>query len=153
VAEFAAALPDGMKLRGLEEKYLLRKVAARLLPPDIAGRRKRPYRAPILSAFVGPRTPEYVRDVLGPSRLEDVGVFRPDAVDRLVRKCVTAGEARVGETDEMALVGVISVMLLHERLVAAPALAVPVEPTKVVVGGSIRASVPEPGDLIAAEAG
>ncbi len=153
VAEFAAALPDEMKLRGLEEKYLLRKVAARLLPPDVARRRKRPYRAPIVSAFVGPRAPEYVRDVFDPSRLEDVGVFRPDAVDRLVRKCAAAGEGGVGETDEMAFVGVISVMLLHDQLVAAPTLAAPVEPTKVVVGGSIRASVPEPGDLVAAETG
>ena len=140
VAEFAAALPDEMKLRGLEEKYLLRKVAAALLPAEIAGRTKRPYRAPIVSAFVGPRAPDYVREALAPDRLREVGVFQPEAVQRLVRKCEAAGEAGVGETDEMALVGSISVMLLHERFIAHPTLAPAAEPTKTVVGDSVQAA-------------
>jgi asparagine synthase (glutamine-hydrolysing) len=139
VAEFAAALPDDMKLRGLREKYLLRKVAAALLPAEIAGRTKRPYRAPIVSAFVGPQAPEYVHDALAPDRLGEVGVFQPEAIERLLRKCETAGEAGVGETDEMALVGAISVMLLHERFIARPTLAQAAEATKMVVGDSVEA--------------
>jgi asparagine synthase (glutamine-hydrolysing) len=138
VAEFAAALPDRMKLRGLEEKYLLRQVAAPLLPPEISARRKRPYRAPIASAFVGPRAPEYVREMLSGSRLRDAGIFDPDAVERLVHKCESAGESGVGETDEMGLVGMISVMLLHEQLVARPSLAEPREPTRFVVGDVVQ---------------
>jgi asparagine synthase (glutamine-hydrolysing) len=153
VAEFAAALPDEMKLHGLQEKYLLRKATAPLLQAEIASRKKRPYRAPIVSAFVGPGAPEYVGELLEPRRLEDVGVFKPEAVGRLVRKCEAAGEAGVGETDEMALVGTISVMLLHDRLVARPTLAAPVEPTKMVVGDTVQPSAPRPADLVAAETG
>jgi len=149
VAEFAAALPDRMKVRGLEEKYLLRKAAEPLLPEAISERRKRPYRAPIVSAFVGPAAPEYVRDVLSPERLQDVGVFRPEVVERLVRKCESAGAAGVGETDEMGLVGTISVMLLHEQLIARPGLAPAAEPTRVVVGDAVRASEGEPEALAA----
>ena len=150
VAEFAAALPDRMKVRGLQEKYLLRKAVAPLLPPEISARRKRPYRAPIASAFVGPRAPEYVGELLEAGRLREVGVFRPEAVERLVSKCEAAPEQGVGETDEMGLVGAISVMLLHDRLVARPSLAEPAEPTRVVVGASIRRSLSEPA--LAAEA-
>ncbi len=139
VAEFAAALPDEMKVRGLEEKYLLRKAAAALIPAEIAGRTKRPYRAPIASAFVGPQAPDYVREVLAPSRLRDAGVFEPEAVQRLVDKCEAAGGV-VGETDEMALVGAISVMLLHEQFIARPTLAPAAEATKTVVGDSVGAA-------------
>jgi asparagine synthase (glutamine-hydrolysing) len=149
VAEFAAALPDELKVRGLEEKYLLRKVAAPLLPAEISARRKRPYRAPIASAFVGPHAPEYVREMLAPAHLRDTGIFEPEAVARLVQKCETAGDAGVGETDEMGLVGTISVMLLHERLVARPALAEPAEPTRVVVGDTVRQPGGEPAYLVA----
>jgi asparagine synthase (glutamine-hydrolysing) len=151
VAEFAAALPDRMKVRGLEEKYLLRKVAASLIPAEISARRKRPYRAPIASAFVGPGAPEYVGDLLSPERLGEAGLFDPEAVARLVHKCESAGEAGVGETDEMGLVGTISTMLLHELFVVRPALAPAAEPTRVVVGATLRPSVPEPAIL--AEAG
>jgi hypothetical protein len=48
----------------------------------------------------------------------------------------------VSETDEMALVGSISVMLLHEHLVARPVLAAPARPTK-VVQGSVAVPPPE----------
>jgi asparagine synthase (glutamine-hydrolysing) len=144
VAEFAAALPDRMKVRGLQEKYLLRKAVSPLLPPEISGRRKRPYRAPIVSAFVGPHAPGYVGELLEPDRLREVGVFRPDAVQRLVAKCETAADKPVGETDEMGLVGTLSVMLLHERLIANPRLADRAEPTRIVVGNSVLASLDQP---------
>src|SRR4029453_3523452 len=97
VGESAAALPDAMKVRGLEEKYLLRKAAEPLLPAEISARRKRPYRAPIVSAFVGPDAPDYVGDLLDPAHVRTVGLFSPDAVARLVQKCEAPGAAGVGE--------------------------------------------------------
>ena len=42
----------------------------------------------------------------------------------------------MSETDEMALVGIVSTMLLHEGLVANPARAAPAEASKVVDGGA-----------------
>ncbi|HXV57296.1 MAG TPA: asparagine synthase (glutamine-hydrolyzing) [Gaiellaceae bacterium] len=140
VAELAGALPDSLRLRGLQEKYLLRKAVEKRLPPAIAARKKRPYRAPIVGAFVGPDAPAYVRELLAPERLTAAGLFDPEAVARIVRKC-EAGAPRdaVSETDEMALVGVLSTMLLHERFVESPALAEPLEPDRVVVGAEVRA--------------
>ena len=141
VAEFAAALPDALRLRGLNEKYLLRKSVEHRLPKEITARKKRPYRAPIVGAFVGDGAPDYVRELLAPERLAAAGVFDPEAVGRIVRKC-EAGAPRdaVSETDEMALVGVLSTMLLHDRFVASPQLADPLVPDRVVVGNELRVS-------------
>ena len=143
VAELAAALPDQLRLRGLTEKYLLRKAVEHRLPAEIAARKKRPYRAPIVGAFVGPDAPDYVGELLDERRLADAGLFSPEAVARLVRKC-EAGAPRdaVSETDEMALVGVLSVMLLHDRFVASPRPAEALVPDRVVVGDEVRASAP-----------
>jgi asparagine synthase (glutamine-hydrolysing) len=148
VAEFAAALPDELRLHGLNEKHLLRRAVAPYIPPEIAARKKRPYRAPIARVFVGPGAPEYVAALLEPSRLEEAGIFDPDAISRLVLKCEGAVERPIGETDEMALVGAVSTMLLHDLLVAEPRLAAPSEPTRIVVGdrveAGVRAGEPEP---------
>lgn len=143
IAEFAARLPDSLRLHGLNEKRVLRTAVRRLLPPEIVARRKQPYRAPIASAFVGPEAPAYVGELLRPERLAESGVFAPEQVAALVRKCARVGGGVVGETDEMGLVGVVSTMLLHERLIAAPLLAPPVEPTRLVIG----AAVVPPGTL------
>jgi asparagine synthase (glutamine-hydrolysing) len=144
VAEFAARLPDSERLHGLHEKRVLRTAVSPLLPPEIVNRKKQPYRAPIVQAFVGPGAPGYVGELLEPAHLDDVGLFKADAVSALVRKCAAAGEAGVGETDEMALVGVVSTMLLHDRLVAEPALAPPAVPTRVVIGSAVQPSAGEP---------
>src|SRR5205085_4257351 len=60
LAELAARLPDSLRLRGLREKYALRRAAARHLPAEIHSRPKIPYRAPIREVFFGSKRPEYV---------------------------------------------------------------------------------------------
>jgi hypothetical protein len=64
-------------------------------------------------------------------------------VARVVAKFEQAGPGRVSETDEMAAVGAISIMLLHDRLIARPSLAEPLTPTRVVVGDSVRRTLAE----------
>jgi asparagine synthase (glutamine-hydrolysing) len=114
--EFACRLPPRLKLRGLREKLLLRKAMAAELPPSIVGRSKQPYRAPDSSSFFREGRPlPYVSELLAPSRLKDVGLFEPAAVGRLLDKC-RAGKA-IGFGDNMAFVGVVSTMLLHEQFI------------------------------------
>ena len=91
----------------------------------------------IAEVFAGPRAPEWVAELLSPDRVADAGVLLPDAVSRVAGKLAGAGAA-AGETDEMALVGAVSVMLLHDRLVARPALAPALEPTRAVVGDRVE---------------
>jgi len=137
IAQFAAALPDAMRLRGLRDKRILRRAMGPLLPVDIVGRPKRPYRAPALAAFVGPAAPAYVAELLEPSRLAATGVFAGRAVGLLWDKCRRSGKDGVSEMDEMALLGVLSIQLLHARMVQNPALAAAPKATRTVVGDSL----------------
>ena len=145
VAEFAASLPERLRLRDLEEKHLLRRAVAPLLPREIVNRPKRPYRAPILRAFFGAGAPRYVRDLVAPDRVAASGLLAPEAVARLVAKCERLVDVGLGEGDEMALVGVLSTLLLHERFVAAPRLAAAVMPTRRVHGAQVHAGA-RPGE-------
>ena len=134
VAEFATTLPDRLRLCGLQEKYLLRKAMAPLLPPEIALRRKVAYRAPIAQVLAGRSAPDYVSELFTPGRLREAGIFDPTAAARVLAKAKQNAERGLAEADEMALVGITSVMLLHEQLVARPQLAAPTRATKVVQG-------------------
>jgi asparagine synthase (glutamine-hydrolysing) len=137
VAAFAAALPERLRLRDMEEKHLLRRAFAPLLPPVIAQRPKRPYRAPILRSFFGPDAPAYVAEVLAPDRVAAAGLFAPDAVAKLVAKCRRYVDDGLGEGEEMGLVGVLSTLLLHDSMVANPVLAAPAVPTREVEGAAL----------------
>jgi asparagine synthase (glutamine-hydrolysing) len=137
VAEFAARLPDSMRLRGLREKYALRKAVENHLPAEIRSRPKVPYRAPIRDVFFGANRPGYVAELLDPARIDSAGILDSDAVRRVVAK-FERGRG-VSETDEMALVGCISLMLLHHHMVFMPTLAAPAQPTRVVIGDRVVA--------------
>jgi asparagine synthase (glutamine-hydrolysing) len=138
VAELALRLPDRLRLRGLEEKHLLRRTALRRLPAEIGNRPKIPYRAPIRSVFGGECGGDELLAALEPARIRAAEVLEPVAVERLVRKFRSG--AAVGETDEMALVGALSLSLLHERFVAQPRRPSPLEASRVVVGAAAAPS-------------
>lgn len=113
--EFASRLPPSYKVRGMTEKYLLRRALADLLPSDILARTKQPYRAPDSQSFFRGGAPlDYVADLLSPECLREAGVFDPLAVGRLVDKC-RSGRV-TGFADNQAFVGVLSTMLLHRNL-------------------------------------
>ena len=113
VIEFANRLPERFKIRGLREKFILRKALAGLLPDDILQRTKQPYRSPdSQSFFVDGRAPDYVDDLLSHARLRDAGYFDPLAVGKLLDKC-RAGRA-TGFADNQAFIGVLSTMCLDQ---------------------------------------
>jgi asparagine synthase (glutamine-hydrolysing) len=115
LVEFASTIPPHLRLKGLDEKYILKRAVADLLPSEVLARTKRPYRAPIRNAFLGDSSPDYVREMLSPGEIARTGIFDPNAVAMLVRKCLAAPQ--VGEADSMALVGILSTQLLHSQFV------------------------------------
>ena len=121
--EFAAALPARSKLRGLREKDILRRWgdSTGLVPPAVTRRRKQPYRAPDVPAFFDGRPPEYVEALLDPASLARTGVFNPQAVAGLVRRC-RAGRAE-GFRESQALVAILSTELWHREFLGAPVRA------------------------------
>ena len=85
LVEFAASLPQNMKLKGLARKYLLKKVSSRWLPPEIIHRKKQGFPMPV-SLWLRNEARSFVRDVLSPSALRRRGLFKPSFVEKLVQQ-------------------------------------------------------------------
>lgn len=83
VIEFAASLPERLKLRGLTTKYLLKRVLKKLLPAENLQRRKMGFGVPIGHWFRGKLQP-FLRETLLSEKALNRGLFRPQAVSRLV---------------------------------------------------------------------
>jgi len=119
VVQFASSLPPRLKMKVLNEKYILKRAAGHLIPASVRRRPKQPYRAPDAASFVTPdrngHLPEYVEALLSPERVEEDGVFSPSAVSHLLAKA-RAGKA-TGVRDNMALVSVLSTQLVIDRFV------------------------------------
>ncbi|NTW44565.1 MAG: asparagine synthase (glutamine-hydrolyzing), partial [Anaerolineaceae bacterium] len=124
IVEFANKLPPNYKLRGLNEKWILRQFAKKLLPKEIWQRRKKPYRAPIHQSFFSPTTSAYTNDLLSTESIKNGNFFSPMAVSKLVSKASRTDQ--LSEIEEMALVGMISTQLVHlqftQRTHSIPAL-------------------------------
>lgn len=119
VIEFASRLPPRLKMKALNEKYVLKRAAEDWIPAAVRRRPKQPYRAPdARSFFDGSRPREsYVEEVLSPSALERDGLFHPGAVERLLSK-VKSGRF-LGIKDNMALVGILSTQILIQQHIRA----------------------------------
>lgn len=113
VAAFCDGLPDGWKIRGLRTKVVLREVARRHLPADVADRRKQPYRAPVAAALLAPGGDE-VDEMLAPDRLADDPLVDAATAGLLVAK-VRGNGGRASEREAMALCGLATLQMLRER--------------------------------------
>lgn len=129
VMALAGRLPDRYKLRGLDEKHVLKRIAAGLIPEEIRQRPKQPYRAPDALSFVGD-VPAWLPEVLRPAALREAGVFEPTAATKLWEKCqARGGSAQFSNADNMALVALLSTQLVWQNVIGAPpppALTMPI---------------------------
>lgn len=117
VVEFCSRLPLRYKIRGLNEKFILKKAMKPHLPENIVKRTKQPYLAPdSKSFFKDGKAPDYVEDMLSEERITEYGYFSPGPVRLLVNKCRKG--AVTGFKDNMALVGILSTQLVHKLFVA-----------------------------------
>jgi asparagine synthase (glutamine-hydrolysing) len=112
VIEFCSALPENLRLNGLNEKYLLKKAVADRIPKSILERPKQAYRAPIAKSFIGENAPPFIADMLSAQTITNTGVFDTSRVRLLVDK-IRSG-ANFSEVDQMALAGILSTQLLSE---------------------------------------
>lgn len=113
VSEFAAGLHPSMKMRALNEKYILKKAARDKIPASILKRSKQPYRAPDGKIFFGKQSLDYVEELLSPNTLKRNGIFRPGPVGKLVSKFKSGRDTTT--KDDMTLVGVLSTQLLVHK--------------------------------------
>ena len=112
VIEFCMKLPPDLKLNGLNEKYLLKKMMKGRLPQSILNRSKQAYRAPIKSAFISEDLPEYLKQMLSEDKIKSFGIFNLNHVKLLLTKMHS--KKQVSEIDNMALTGILSTQILYD---------------------------------------
>ncbi len=110
-----ARLHPRWKLRGMRmDKYLLRKVAARSLPHEIALRPKAMFRAPFADSFVG-EDASYVGQLLSEESLRKTGYFDAKAVRDFYEHAKLGRTRSTQMFSGMGLAGVISTQLWHHQ--------------------------------------
>ena len=116
VIEYANQLPPEMKIKVLNEKYILKETFRDLLPEMITNRPKQPYRAPIGQTFLSEESPELIRELLDKTKLKEYGYFNPSPCKRLLKQMKQPGK-NISEKDDMALAALVSVQLLHYHFI------------------------------------
>lgn len=111
VMEFCATLPSEFKLKGLNEKYILKKLMDGKLPDNVLKRPKQAYRAPIISTFIN-KPPEYLDDLISERSIRKNGLFCPKMVNNLFENAKN-GKV-ISEIDSMAITSIISSQLFLE---------------------------------------
>ncbi|MDH5572245.1 MAG: asparagine synthase (glutamine-hydrolyzing) [Gammaproteobacteria bacterium] len=111
VIDFANRLDPRLKMKVLNEKYILKKAVMRYLPDEIVNRYKQPYRAPDIPSFFHKYTPDYVHELLSESSIKDSNYFDPKKVAMLIRK-IKAGKA-TGYKDNMSFMAILSTQMWH----------------------------------------
>ncbi|MEQ1948708.1 MAG: asparagine synthase (glutamine-hydrolyzing) [Bryobacteraceae bacterium] len=81
--EFAAGVPDALKIRGSEQKYILKRAVEGLLPKEIIYRKKMGFPTPLRDWLRQPKAAPLL-DMLTHSRGLVGEYLRPEAVQRLV---------------------------------------------------------------------
>lgn len=85
VMELAASLPVRMKVRGRSNKWLLRRLAGRLLPDSIVARKKKGFGVPLSAWLRGPLR-AYLTDQLAAPRLAQTGLLDVPTCQRVVEE-------------------------------------------------------------------
>ena len=82
LVEFSTRIPPDLKLHNYIEKYILKRVATDLLPPEIVRREKFGFHAPG-SPYLLQQGIEWINDMVSHERIKRQGYFNPHVIDRL----------------------------------------------------------------------
>lgn len=93
-ARLAAALPIHWKVRGGQNKYVLRRLLARYFSPELFDRPKQGFSAPVGEWLRGPLR-ELFLDELSPQRVRAAGLLDPQVVELVVSEFMASTAPRV----------------------------------------------------------
>ena len=113
--EFCMSVHPDLKLRILNEKYLLKKTMIGKLPEEILERSKQAYRAPIKSVFLSEEIPMHLKKMLSEKKIREFGIFNFDKVNLLFNKMKNKNQ--FSEIDNMALITILSTQILYDQFV------------------------------------
>lgn len=114
VAEFANRIDPRLKLKGLTEKYILKRAFMDELPGEIFMRTKQPYGAPNKEGFFENGMPRAnIAPYFDTEIIKASGIYNPGMVETLIKKC--AESSRLGFRDNSAFVGIVSTQILLSK--------------------------------------
>ncbi len=113
--EFLSSVPSQFKLKGLEEKYLLKKVVNDKIPGSIVKRSKQAYRAPISSVFFSDELTDYIKYMISDEYLRKTDLFDPESVESLIKK--VRNNQMATETENMAITAIVSTQMLNYQFI------------------------------------
>ena len=125
LTELIARIPPGLKLRGMDEKYLLKKIAAAHLPAQAERYKKRAFYTPIREWLFTETLGEALDQFLSTSALIESQVFEPSSVHRLRGELLRASTPRNADEYyrvmklEWILTLVLTVQILYAQFVKA----------------------------------
>lgn len=118
LVEWICQLPPEFKLRGLEEKSVLRDAVKGVLNREVAKRKKRSFYSPIKDWFFSERSPAFVREFLSESSLKAAGMFNPEMVRSHLQQLDRLPEnSFLRHRLEWLLILVLGCQTLHDRFV------------------------------------
>ena len=125
--EYAAQLPPSLKLKGSQDKVVLRAAAKRWLPERISARNKRRFVMPFGTPFLGTGAPDVYRYLLDKNTLQRFGYFDSSAVARVLEQLASLPPRRSGARDYLkrlalgiATTCVTSTQLWHHLFMEVP---------------------------------
>jgi asparagine synthase (glutamine-hydrolysing) len=89
--EFAAKLPENIKAKGLDTKTLLKKITAKLVPPEVVYRRKMGFGVPV-GYWLRNEMKDFLYEVLLSEKSLNRGIFKPAAIKSLIERHVSGKE-------------------------------------------------------------
>ena len=118
LVEFAWQLPDRLKLRDDQEKYILHRAMAGLLPEELQ-RQKHMFLAPPIDVLHLEPWRVLVDEYLTPARIREAGIFSPTMLSLLLRgmRLFPKGSYR-RRLCEMGVIEALSLHILHELFCA-----------------------------------
>jgi len=126
VFDFTARLHPRWKLRGLRDKYLLRMLAERWIPKQVARRGKVIFRAPLDSFHINPEPP-FVSQLLSEESLRQTGYFDVKEVTRWRKEFRQLRANSLPRLSvEMGLAAVVATQLWHHQFMGGGLADMPV---------------------------
>ncbi len=113
VIEFVKTIPDKYKLRGVNEKYILKRAGEGIVPEPILKRKKFPFQAPGMSAMIKKKPSHGI--AFDESKVRAQGVFNPDFVQQLKAQYNDPDFVLMGAYEIDYLLIVMTVTMLCEQ--------------------------------------
>jgi asparagine synthase (glutamine-hydrolysing) len=119
LVELAARVPPRLKLNGMDEKYILRKLVMPKLPAHPTSFKKRAFYTPIREWFFLPEKQAALAPYLSPQALAESGLFRPAVVQDYLARINAFGQPQnmnqyyAVMKMEWTLLLVLTIQMLH----------------------------------------